>query len=243
MWRGESSKSTTSQGLVDYFDIDSAVGRDVVFQLDLRTTAAQQKSGDDCQQNLTVSLIAPDEDHTRTNLSFRCDAENFGVFRHSLEGLAAEGRWVYLLRTEEDYASLSVLVTSKGRSDDPTEPILTRCWVSADGAGEKLAVVAEVRKGQRPVIGATVQAMVERPSTGGQEEPALQFQLLDNGGGQLLAFFLCKLRKARHCLVILLLFVGAFAKICRSKANPNQIAFCIECFTAQNGAGLSMTCF
>jgi hypothetical protein len=183
-----------SQGLVDYFDIDSAVGRDVVFQLDLRTTAAQQRSADDCQQNITVSLIAPDEDHTRTNLSFRCDAENFGVFRHSLEGLAAEGRWVYLLRTEEDYSSLSVLVTSKGRSDDPTEPILTRCWVSADGgAGEsrKLAVVAEVRKGQRPVIGATVQAMVERPSTaGGQEEPALQFRLLDNGGGQLLASFL-----------------------------------------------------
>jgi hypothetical protein len=84
-------------------------------------------------------------------------------------------------------------VTSKGRSDDPTEPILTRCWVSADGAGEsrKLAVVAEVRKGQRPVIGATVQAMVERPSTaGGEQEPALQFQLLDNGGGQLLASFL-----------------------------------------------------
>jgi hypothetical protein len=164
------------------------VGRDVVFQLDLRTTAAQQKSADDCQQNLTVSLIAPDEGHTRTNLSFRCDAENFGVFRHSLEGLAAEGRWVYLLRAEEDYASLSVLVTSKGRSDDPTEPIMTRCWVSADGAGEsrKLAVVAEVRKGQRPVIGATVQAMVERPSTAGGE-PALQFQLLDNGGGQLLA--------------------------------------------------------
>ena len=187
------SQSTNPQGLVDYFDIDSAVGRDVVFQLDLRTTAAQQKSADDCQQNLTVSLIAPDEGHTRTNLSFRCDAENFGVFRHSLEGLAAEGRWVYLLRTEEDYASLSVLVTSKGRSDDPTEPIMTRCWVSADGAGEsrKLAVVAEVRKGQRPVIGATVQAMVERPSTaGGEQEPALQFQLLDNGGGQLLASFL-----------------------------------------------------
>ncbi len=57
---------------------------------------------------------------------------------------------------------------------------------------------------------------------------------------------LLKLRKARHRLVD---FVSVhrcfFAKICRSKAIPNQVTFCIECWTSQNGAGLSMTylCF
>jgi hypothetical protein len=188
-WSGEELAESGARGLVDYFDIDPAVGREVVFQVDLRLLG-QQLEGSSCQQELSVSLVAPDDDHTRTNLTFRCDANNFGVFRYNLaaEGLAGVGRWVYILRTAEDYASLSVLVSGKGSSDDPTEPILTRCWVSSTSTGDdqnstKLAVMAEVRKGQRPVIGATVRALVERP---GSDGPALEFQLLDNGGGKLL---------------------------------------------------------
>ena len=180
-WSAAELVENGARGLVDYFDIDPSLGREVVFQIDLRTQLQLDRSVV-CQHNITVALVAPDDSHTRTNLTFRCDTDNFGVFRHALEGLAAVGRWVYVVRTAEDYAALSVLVSSKGRSQDPSEPIMTRCWVSP-GNG-LLAVMGEVKKGQRPVIGARVTALVERPGEGGSTPP-LHLQLLDNGAGQL----------------------------------------------------------
>jgi hypothetical protein len=177
-WNAAELAAEGSRGLVDFFDIDLSLGRDVVVQIDVRTF--HQLNGSTCQQNLSVSLVAPEDPHTRTNLTFRCDADNFGMFRYGLEGLAAVGRWVYLVRTGEDYAALSVLVTSKGRTEDSTEPIHTRCWMS--GGTGSLAVLAEVKKGQRPVIGARVTAMVERAEEG-SSLPSLQLQLLDNGVG------------------------------------------------------------
>jgi hypothetical protein len=180
-WSAAELAADGGRGLVDYFDIDPSLGRDVVVQIDIRTFHHLNSNGSSCQQSLAISLVAPDDVHTRTNLTFRCDADNFGMFRHGLEGLAAVGRWVYVVRTAEDYAALSVLVTSKGRTEDSTEPIHTRCWVSSGGG--QLAVLAEVKKGQRPVIGAKVTALVERAGEGAGL-PSLHLQLLDNGAGK-----------------------------------------------------------
>lgn len=65
-----------------------------------------------------------------------------------------------------------------------------RCWISTGGqqidttTDVKLAVVAEVVQGSRPVVGAKVVAMVERPmDSSGDPQPPIELQLLDNGGG------------------------------------------------------------
>ena len=48
----------------------------------------------------------------------------------------------------------------------------------------KLAVVAEVSQGSRPVLGATVTAEVERPAdSSGAPYPPLQMRLADTGSG------------------------------------------------------------
>ena len=48
----------------------------------------------------------------------------------------------------------------------------------------KLAVMAEVMQGNKPVIGAAVAALVERPQESDQDPiPPMEIQLLDNGGG------------------------------------------------------------
>merc|ERR1719341_3165666 len=70
------------------------------------------------------------------------------------------------------------------------DPVMTHCWIST-GAEDidtttdiKLAVVAEVSQGSKPVVGAKVEALVERPSnSNGDPQPPIQIQLLDNGSG------------------------------------------------------------
>ena len=84
--------------------------------------------------------------------------------------LALEGRWVYKVTAQEDLASVSIKVESKSRNPS-TDPVMTHCWIST-GAEDidtttdiKLAVVAEVSQGSKPVVGAKVEALVERPSS------------------------------------------------------------------------------
>merc|ERR1719334_1266246 len=68
--------------------------------------------------------------------------------------------------------------------------MLTKCWI-ATGSQEidtnvnvKLAVVAEVNQGSKPVIGAKVNAEIERPSDmNGNPYPPLVLGLADNGSG------------------------------------------------------------
>ena len=100
---------------------------------------------------------------------------------------------MYTLRPGDSYNSLSVAVTGKARAADGAgaDPIRTRCWVSTGGqqlntgVSLKLAVMAEVMQGNKPVIGAAVSALVERPQEAGQDAlPPLELQLLDNGGGE-----------------------------------------------------------
>ena len=112
------------------------------------------------------------------------------MFRHTVADLALEGRWVYKVTASEDLASVSIKVESKSR-DPRTDPVMTRCWIST-GAEDidtttdiKLAVVAEVSQGSKPVVGAKVEASVERPPTNssGDPQPPILLQLLDNGSG------------------------------------------------------------
>jgi len=96
---------------------------------------------------------------------------------------------VYKVTAQEDLASVSIKVESKSR-DPSTDPVMTHCWIST-GAEDidtttdiKLAVVAEVSQGSKPVVGAKVEALVERPSnSNGDPQPPIQIQLLDNGSG------------------------------------------------------------
>jgi len=82
-------------------------------------------------------------------------------------------------------------VSITGKSVDPsTDPILTECWINP-GSQEvgsqvdlKLAVMADVRQGTRPVIGARVKALVERPMDANNTVyPAIELELQDNGSG------------------------------------------------------------
>jgi hypothetical protein len=180
-----------SETLKDAYHIDASLGREIVFQVDLQLT--DKGNTVPCSQPAAISLIAPDDEHTRTNLNFTCDANNYGVYRYNLPDLAEVGRWVYTVRPGDSYDSLSVTVTGKAREADGAgaDPIRTRCWVSTGeqqlntGVSLKLAVVAEVMQGNKPVIGAAVTALVERPQEAGQEPlPPLEIQLMDNGGGK-----------------------------------------------------------
>ena len=147
----------------------------------------------DCSQPATFALIAPDDAHTRTEFNFTCGADNYGVFRQQMTELAAVGRWVYNVRPGDAYDSLSVTVTGKARETDGAgaDPIRTRCWVSTggqalnSGVSLKLAVMAEVMQGNKPVIGAEVSALVERPPESPTDEPIppMEITLLDNGSG------------------------------------------------------------
>ena len=85
--------------------------------------------------------------------------------------------------------SISVKVESKSR-EPSTDPVMTRCWISSDAqeldttTNVKLAVVAEVSQGSKPVVGARVDAVVERPMDSNNNPQApIELELLDNGGG------------------------------------------------------------
>ena len=97
-------------------------------QVDLQLTKDGQQAA--CQRPADISLIAPDDEHKRTNLTFTCDAANFGVYRYQLPDLADIGRWMYIVHPGDPYDSLAVTVTGKARTADDADPIRTRCWVS-----------------------------------------------------------------------------------------------------------------
>merc|ERR1711936_802515 len=172
--------------LPGFFDIDVSIGREVSFQLEVQTTGAN------CTAPLTITLLRPDDNHTPEikDREFTCTASNFRMFRHTVADLALEGRWVYRVTAQENLASVSIKVESKSR-DPSTDPVMTHCWISTGSedidttTDIKLAVVAEVSQGSKPVVGAKVEALVERPSsnsTGTPEpQPPIQIQLLDNG--------------------------------------------------------------
>eukprot|EP00090_Calanus_glacialis_P010249 TRINITY_DN18632_c0_g1_i4.p1 TRINITY_DN18632_c0_g1~~TRINITY_DN18632_c0_g1_i4.p1 ORF type:complete len:980 (-),score=267.96 TRINITY_DN18632_c0_g1_i4:71-3010(-) len=175
---------TAGEAVLGFYDIDASIGRDVTVQVEVKTKLMG------CAQNLSIILVSPDQDPNHTvDVTYQCTTADFGVFRHQFTDLAVEGRWVYKLTPQEDLDSISIKVESKSRKDS-TEPIMTKCWI-ATGSQEidtnvnvKLAVVAQVTQGTKPVIGANVIAEVERPADSeGTTYPPMVLELADNGSG------------------------------------------------------------
>jgi len=168
--------------LTGFYDIDASIGRDVTFQVEVKI------KNNNCNQAVKIDLVSPDHAHD-VNTEYKCSASDFGVFMHTFGDLAVEGRWIYRLSPQENLDSISVKVESKSR-EESTEPILTKCWI-ATGSQEidtnvnvKLAVVAQVTQGTKPVIGAKVVAEVERPADTHQNPyPPMVLQLEDKGSG------------------------------------------------------------
>merc|ERR1719347_874576 len=174
----------------DVFDVDSSIGRELVFQVDV----SREKSTDECQKDITIQFVIPGESSAREE-TFKCSKNNFGVFKmdlttYSSPNPATEGRWVYRINKDaNEEVSISVKITAKAK-DANTDPIMTKCWIATgtqqinSEADLKLSVVAEVRQGNKPVIGAKVQAVVERPAdSNGDPYPPIEVALADNGAG------------------------------------------------------------
>ena len=176
---------TAGETVTDFFDIDVSIGREVTFQITINAV-----EGKDCQYPLTITLLKPDEVHNAeiNGETFKCNSTNYKTYRHKIS-LAEEGRWVYKIVASEALLSISVKVESKSR-EPSTEPVMTRCWISSDAqdldttTNVKLGVVAEVSQGSKPVVGAKVEAVVERPmDSNNNPQVPIHLDLLDNGGG------------------------------------------------------------
>ena len=176
---------TAGEIVKDFFDIDASIGREVNFQITINAV-----EGQDCQVPLTITLLKPDEGHNAeiNGDTFVCNSTNYKTYRHTITS-AEEGRWVYQIVASEALLSISVKVESKSR-DPSTDPVMSRCWISSDtqeldtSTNVKLAVVAEVSQGSKKVVGARVEAVIERPvDSNNNPQPPIELELLDNGGG------------------------------------------------------------
>ena len=156
------------EDIKDFFDVDASIGRELTFQIDV----SREKSTDECSEDIEIQFQIPGP--VLKTEKFKCSKANFGVYTKDLSsytapGPAPEGRWVYRITKSAEKVAVSVKVRSKSR-EAGTDPVLTRCWIATGSqainseADLKLSVVAEVRQGNQPVIGAKVRAVVERPS-------------------------------------------------------------------------------
>ena len=175
--------------LRDTFDIDSSVGRDLTIQVDV----SREKATDQCTQAITIQFAIPGLTEMKEE-KFMCSKDNLGVYKKDLSSYTSpdptpEGRWLYqIVKNSGEKVAISVKVTSKSR-DPNSDPILTKCWI-ATGSQQinsetdlKLSVVADVRQGNDPVIGAKVKAIVEMPSANGNDYPPMEMELPDSGSG------------------------------------------------------------
>ena len=168
------------ESISDAFDVDATIGKNLTFRLEITN------GNSDCQSDMEISLIGPNPED-RTDYKFKCSKSNYGTFVNQLEDVAAAGKWQFLIKSTEKFESLSVRITSRSRNAND-DPIQTKCWIKTGeqqlGADVylKLSAVAEVKKGNMPVIGAKVRAYITRPSDNG-ESPPLEMQLEDNGSG------------------------------------------------------------
>ena len=145
------------------FTIDGFSGREVVLEMDIS-----------CTENVQISVSAGD-----ISLTFKPEDEVFQQKYPSLE----PGNYTMQLNSTKAMDKVTLKVQSK--APEGSNPLTSRCWTSMGGrdvdlvAKDKVVVLAEVRQGQSPVVGARVLALVDRDD--GQDP--VKLVLLDNGAG------------------------------------------------------------
>merc|ERR1711892_966859 len=180
VFQKDSNNVEKEEPIRGFFDIAASIGRDVSFVLEVKTADSRGV----CKEPIDILIVEPDGVNAITE-NFQCSRSNFGINKYSFVELAQEGRWTFMVTPHEDYASVSIKVESKSRTAS-TDPIISKCWIATGsqslntGVDVKIAVVAEVSQGSKPVLGAIVVAEVEIP-TG--LDPPITFSLSDNGAG------------------------------------------------------------
>ena len=168
------------------FDIDFSLGNNMTFRLEIKN------HNQNCSEPMDITLISPNSQET-FSLSFTCNQGNLGTFIYTFSGDVQNGTWQFFVTTNTDFESLSILITSRSRQESDVPPIQSRCWfnqgeqsVTGEDNTEftvmKVSVMAEVMKGNMPVIGSKVQAFITRPLDN-ETVPAIELDLLDNGSG------------------------------------------------------------
>ena len=164
---------------VDSFTVDASLGKNLTFRMEVKNGNTY------CNFDMKISIIDPS--NTRENITFPCSKSNYGTLIHQIPDESPVGKWVYSVESASRYNSMTISISSRSRTSS-TEPIQTKCWIKT---GEqtlgndvylKLAAVAEVKQGSKPVIGARVRAYITRPGDGALNPPS-EIELLDNGSG------------------------------------------------------------
>ena len=145
------------------FLIDQFSGREVVLELDIIST-----------QNVQIEVPEANITHTFTPAQ--------EVFQRKFENLS-QGKYTIKLTSSQAMAKVSLKVQS--RAPAGSLPLTTTCWTSMGARDvslqeeDKVVVMADVRQGQSPVVGARVVAVVDRDD----DQQPIELVLLDNGAG------------------------------------------------------------
>jgi len=151
------------------FTMDKFMGGDITIQVDVGFNSANSMIG---------TLEITNNDLVET---LNLDMDGNGVFQLYRNDSVWTGDVMINADLSKQIDFLSLKVTSKPPGD--TLPLRTRCWTSAGSEtvsvsdGSMLYVLAEVKQGNSPVIGARVMAYIERS---GVDAP-IELELLDAG--------------------------------------------------------------
>ena len=172
---------SSNQTINGTFDVDSSIGNNMTFRLEVKN------GNQNCEEGIDIKIFTPGQDEP-LHVNFMCTQGNLGTLLFQFNGTANIGNWRFVITTEEWFDSISVIVTSRSR-ETGDDPIQTTCWFNQgeeDIEGNtvmKVSVMAEVTKGNMPVMGAMVQAYITRPLDN-ETSPAIEMELLDNGSGK-----------------------------------------------------------
>ena len=131
------------------FFLDKFLGGDLKLQVDVSPKYAGQKLGQIFISKDSVLIYVED-----------LTIDSNSVYQYHSEEVINGGSFLVSLNMNKKIDFVSVRVTSKPPSD--TAPLRSRCWTSAGSQtlsisdGDFLAVFAEVKQGNNPVIGASV---------------------------------------------------------------------------------------
>ena len=131
------------------FFLDKFLGGDLKLQVDVSPKYAGQKLGQILISKDSVLIYVED-----------LTIDSNSVYQYHSEEDINGGSFLVSLNMNKKIDFVSVRVTSKPPSD--TAPLRSRCWTSAGSQtlsisdGDFLAVFAEVKQGNNPVVGASV---------------------------------------------------------------------------------------